>query len=84
MAGLAAALAAGLPVVGIQGDLNNKLLLTTPGVFLEDGFDLISLEKRLLALLTKTDYTNPEIITQFFQQVLSWENIVRQYVAVLN
>ncbi len=77
---LAAGLAAGLPVVGILGDMNNTLLQQTPGVFLENGHDPHQIAQRLLRLLTDGNTTSKrEAIRRFFDQTLSWKAIARQY-----
>ena len=77
---LAAGLAAGLPVVGTLGDMNNTLLQQTPGVFLEDATDPDKLTQRLLLLLTDGSIQSQrQAILRFFDQTLSWKAIARQY-----
>ncbi len=77
---LAAGLAAGLPVVGTLGDMNNSLLQQTPGVFLENGNDPNEIAQRLLLLLTDGSVQNQrQTILRFFDQILSWKAIARQY-----
>lgn len=77
---LAAGLAAGLRVVGTLGDMNNKLLQQTPGVFLEDATDLNKLTQRLLLLLNDGSIESQRHSRlRFFDQTLSWKAIAGQY-----
>jgi glycosyltransferase involved in cell wall biosynthesis len=64
---LAAALAAGLPVVGLKGDMNNALLQQAPHVYLE-RFDITTIVERLLALI-REEKNNGNYL--FWQQHLS-------------
>lgn len=77
---LAAGLAAGLPIVGTRGDMNNALLLQTPGVSLENSLDKCAIAGRVMDRLEKSDNCGlREDIIRFSARHLSWEAIVRQY-----
>lgn len=77
---LAAGLAAGLPVVGIRGDMNNGLLYNTPGLFLENAADPASIATRLYTLLlADPPMASRQQTKRFFDQHLSWKAIVSQY-----
>jgi glycosyltransferase involved in cell wall biosynthesis len=81
---LATGLVAGLPVVGTRGDMNNSLLLKTPGVFLEEISRPDVIAERLLTLLADSDsQSSRKLISQFVQERLNWPTIYQSYKDVI-
>lgn len=81
---LATALALGLPVVGIRGDMNNTLLKRIPGVFLEAASEPDAMAERLLAVATEVDKWALSLkIRAFFENELSWPVTYRRYVKII-
>ena len=80
---LAAALAAGLPIIGTKGDMNNDLLREMPGVFLEDTDNLDLIKSCLLTLLSKDNTAIRQSNMHFFDQTFSWPAIVSRYSCIL-
>lgn len=78
---LAAALAAGLPVVGIKGDMNNKLLNKIPALYLWDKKTPQNLMNAMLFFIN-----SPGIGLQnqrFFLDYLSWDIIADEYMNLI-
>lgn len=76
---LAAALAAGLPVVGTQGDMNNVLLLLIPGLSLHDCQNELAMADTIIRQFSCTDnQVLRESILAFSNTHLNWQAITRQ------
>jgi glycosyltransferase involved in cell wall biosynthesis len=76
---LAAALAAGLPVVGIKGDANDKLLLSAETVRLADGHDVNEICNYILNFLKEANYKN----NNFWNRELRWDVIAENYLLLM-
>ncbi|WP_080236617.1 glycosyltransferase family 4 protein [Spirosoma rigui] len=77
---LASALVAGLPVVGIVGDMNNDLLSLIPHLFLADIAEPKSIAQKMLTMINDVDKCSQrKSIKQFSDEHLSWRAIYKQY-----
>lgn len=72
---LAAALYAGLPVVAIKGDMNNKELEQDGHVTLADYYDIENLSNTIIELA----YNNNPVVANPWLETLNWERIAAQY-----
>jgi glycosyltransferase involved in cell wall biosynthesis len=79
---LAAALAAGLPVIGVRGDMNNNLLKKVPELYLINTNDMNSIVQVVNTVLKRNRRENANNL--FWKQNLSWEVIANQFVKILN
>ena len=81
---LAAALAAGLPVIGIKGDMNNALLKEIPELYLVNLNDINPIVQIVNTILNRNSngLENPNNL--FWKRKLSWEVIANQFVQILN
>lgn len=83
-ASLAAGIAAGLPVVGIRGDMNNALLHQIPGLYLVDATNLNQVVQQLFTLLTDGErFHRQPYIRRFYDEQLSWTATVDRYTEAL-
>lgn len=82
---LAAALAAGLPVVGTKGDMNNALLQRTPGLSLHHCQSESSIAESLLKQISNTD--NPTLraeIMAFSEANLNWRVVALKQLKIFD
>lgn len=77
---LAAAFAADLPIVGTKGDMNNKLLIEAPYVFLEPAEE-VTIAKRIVQILNDPSPKSGNHL--FWQQHLSPSSVANAYADLL-
>lgn len=76
---LAAAIEAGLPIIGNKGELNNQELISNEGVFLLNTTNKTTLSEKIIELYSSNRVVLKPAIDNLFKNFVCWEKITLQY-----
>lgn len=83
---LAAAFAAGLPIIGMKGKMNDRLLMDLDGVQLVDYYNYETWKAAILKVYhqRKDGLGQGAAIRRFYEQHLAWRSIGDRYLKIMN